>query len=110
MPNKTYCSGGGSSAGYGILSDINCGNVMQYFMFLSHSFPYISKGPYLATGSVGYGYMENIGNLGAGGGIIALFCSNWTQTYNSSFLASGGLIGGNSYVSAGSGGTVFIYT
>ncbi len=74
MPNKTYCSLGGSSAGYGILSDINCGVVMQYFMFLSHSFPYISKGPYLATGSGGYGYMENIGNLGAGGGIVGLFC------------------------------------
>lgn len=73
MPNKTYCSLGGSSAGYGILSDFNCGIVMQYFMFLSHSFPYISKGPYLATGSGGYGYMENIGNLGAGGGIVGLF-------------------------------------
>lgn len=56
ISNKQYCSSGGSSAGYGTLSRSGCSSVLQYFMFLSHSFPYLNKGPYLCTGSGGYGY------------------------------------------------------
>lgn len=56
MSNNWYCSSGGSSAGYGTLSNENCSSALQYFMFLAHSFPYLSKGPYLSTGSGGYGY------------------------------------------------------
>ena len=76
ISNKEYCSSGGSSAGYGTLSNAtNCSGVLQYFMFLSHSFPYLNKGPFLSTGSGGYGYREGLGKGGAGGGIIFLFSS-----------------------------------
>lgn len=73
MQNKVYCSSGGSSAGYGTLSKGECSAPLQYFMFLSHSFPYLSKGPYLSTGSGGYGYREDLSNQGAGGGVIFIF-------------------------------------
>ena len=66
---NTYCTSGSSSCGYGTLSDSElCSDIVQYFTFLSHSFPYMNKGPYLSTGSGGYGY--NLGESGAGGGII----------------------------------------
>ena len=68
---NNYCTSGSSSCGYGTVSNTkHCIDIVQYFMFLSHSFPYISKGPYLSTGSGGYGY--NLGKNGAGGGIIFL--------------------------------------
>lgn len=79
-------------------------------MFLSHSFPYLSKGPYLSTGSGGYGYREGLGNQGAGGGIIFMFSATEFYTYNSQFLVEGGQVSGNYFVSAGSGGTLFLYT
>jgi hypothetical protein len=58
MSSGWYCGSGGSSAGYGTLSNSNCSNALQYFMFLAHAFPYLSKGPYLSTGSGGYGYNQ----------------------------------------------------
>ena len=42
-------------------------------MFLSHSFPYLGRGPNISTGSGGYGYIEDQENQGAGGGIIFIF-------------------------------------
>lgn len=68
---NTYCTSGSSSCGYGSISNASlCADIVQYFMFLSHSFPYISKGPYLSTGSGGYGYSLNGSRAGAGGGIV----------------------------------------
>ena len=58
MSSGWYCGSGGSSAGYGTLSNSNCSNALQYFMFLAHAFPYLSKGAYLSTGSGGYGYNQ----------------------------------------------------
>ena len=83
---------------------------MQYFMFLTHSFPYLSKGPYLCTGSGGYGYKEDIKDAGAGGGIIFIYSSQSFSVHHSQFLVEGGLIDGNYNISAGSGGTIFLYT
>lgn len=79
-------------------------------MFLSHSFPYLNKGPFLSTGSGGYGYREGLGNQGAGGGIIFMFSNTEFFAYKSKFMADGGAVSGNYYVSAGSGGTLFLYT
>ena len=79
-------------------------------MFLSHSFPYLSKGPYLASGSGGYGYIPNQTNEGAGGGIIFLFSNSTTVTEGSNFLSEGGQSGGNYFYSSGSGGTIFVYS
>lgn len=110
MASKEYCSSGGSSAGYGSLSNSNCSAVLQYFMFLSHSFPYLNKGPYLCTGSGGYGYREGLGSQGAGGGIIFMMSSQEFYTLASHFYADGGYVDGNFNVSAGSGGTLFLYT
>jgi hypothetical protein len=62
LADNTNCSSGGSSVGYGSLSKPNCFTTLNYFMFLSHSFPYLNKGPFLATGSGGYGYREGLGN------------------------------------------------
>jgi hypothetical protein len=65
-----FCTSGSSSAGYGILSADICGNVISYFMFLSHSFPYMKRGPQVQTGSGGYGYYSPYSENGAGGGVI----------------------------------------
>jgi hypothetical protein len=68
---SSYCTSGSSSCGYGTLSNPTaCSNIVQYFLFLSHSFPYMSKGAKLSTGSGGYGYSPMKTNNGAGGGII----------------------------------------
>ena len=68
---NSYCTSGSSSCGYGTLSNPTvCSNIVQYFLFLSHSFPYMSKGAKLSTGSGGYGYSPMKTNNGAGGGII----------------------------------------
>ena len=79
-------------------------------MFLSHAFPYLSKGPSLATGSGGYGYISNQKNEGAGGGIIFIYSNQALVAENSSFLAKGGSSYGDNFYSAGSGGTVFVYS
>jgi hypothetical protein len=110
MTDRAFCSSGGSSSGYGTLSSEHCAKVLSYFMFLSHSFPYLSKGPYISTGSGGYGYREGLENQGAGGGIIFIFSSTQVYTYNTQFLVEGGQVSGDYFVSAGSGGTLFLYT
>jgi hypothetical protein len=75
--NNTNCTSGSSSCGFGLMSNSAlCSDVVQYFLFLSHSFPYISKGPYLSTGSGGYGYNYKQNGRGAGGGIIFLYSKN----------------------------------
>jgi hypothetical protein len=75
IANEGFCSTGGSSAGYGTMSSEKCVSVMQYFMFLTHAFPYLSKGPFLCTGSGGYGYRNLIDEQGSGGGIIFIYSS-----------------------------------
>lgn len=61
--NNSYCTSGSSSCGFGVISNVTlCADIIQYFLFLSHSFPYINKGPYLSTGSGGYGYNPVITN------------------------------------------------
>ena len=75
-------------------------------MFLSHSFPYISKGPYLSTGSGGYGY--NQGKEGAGGGIIFIFAKDNLLMADSNAEASGGSVDVDDMLSAGSAGTIFV--
>lgn len=83
--SNTYCTSGSSSCGFGEVSNANlCSDIIQYFLFLSHSFPYISKGPYLFTGSGGYGYNYQEDNRGAGGGIIFIYAKtemvvSWSQ-------------------------------
>jgi hypothetical protein len=69
---NTYCTSGSSSCGYGSISNaLLCSDIVEYFMFLSHSLPYISKGPFLSTGSGGYGYSATGDEMsGAGGGIV----------------------------------------
>ena len=79
-------------------------------MFISHSFPYLSKGPFLCTGSGGYGYMENQENDGAGGGIIFILVNRNIHSNYTKLLVDGGSSGGNNFVSAGSGGTLFMYS
>ena len=110
LSDYTNCSSGGSSVGYGALSNSNCNLTLTYFMFLSHSFPYLNIGPYLGTGSGGYGYRADLGNQGAGGGIIFLFSTQNMYTFQTKFLASGGQVNGNDAISAGSAGTLFLYT
>lgn len=69
--SNEYCTSGSSSCGFGVISNNTlCQGVISYFLFLSHSFPYISKGPSLSTGSGGYGYNLQRNGHGAGGGII----------------------------------------
>lgn len=63
---------------------------MQYFLFLSHSFPYISKGPYLSTGSGGYGYNLNQDGRGAGGGIVFIYAGYSIVLEDSIIEARGG--------------------
>lgn len=106
---NTYCTSGSSSCGYGSISNASlCADIIQYFMFLSHSFPYISKGPYLSTGSGGYGYSQNGSRSGAGGGIIFILSEENISLNDSNILAAGGNVGVNDMLSAGSGGTIFI--
>jgi hypothetical protein len=85
-----------------------CSGIIQYFLFLSHSFPYINKGPYLSTGSGGYGYNPEMNGRGAGGGIIFMLSKNYLLLSNSSAEADGGNVESTDNLSAGSGGTVFI--
>ena len=108
--NNSFCTSGSSSCGFGVISNVSlCGDIIQYFLFLSHSFPYISKGPYLSTGSGGYGYNPAISNQrGAGGGIIFLLSRKYLLLESSQVLASGGNVEINDTLSAGSGGTIFI--
>ena len=88
---NTYCTSGSSSCGYGTLSNtVLCTNIVQYFLFLSHSFPYISKGPQLSTGSGGYGYSPTKTQNGAGGGIIFILADKTAKIDNSTIEASGG--------------------
>lgn len=106
---NTYCTSGSSSCGYGSISNSSlCSDIIQYFLFLSHSFPYISKGPYLSTGSGGYGYNPNSNGRGAGGGIIFIFSENTFEIDSSIIAASGGDAYSDDPISAGSGGTIFI--
>ena len=109
LEGDQYCCSGSSSSGYGVISNEECEKIMQYFLFLAHAFPYMSKGPYLATGSGGYGYVPN-SLQGAGGGIIFMFSLDSTVTNNSIFLADGGDVNEDEHLSAGSGGTIFLYT
>ncbi len=77
---NTYCTSGSSSCGYGVISNQDlCYDIVQYFLFLSHSYPYISKGPYLATGSGGYGYSPMNSLNGGGGGIIFMLAEQTTS-------------------------------
>ena len=79
-------------------------------MFLSHSLPYISKGPYLSTGSGGYGYISSADQemSGAGGGVIFMLAERIISFNTSKILADGGNVGEKDMLSAGSGGTIFI--
>jgi len=77
-------------------------------MFLSHSLPYINKGPYLSTGSGGYGYGGNDPRSGAGGGIIFILAYKELMIVSSNLSASGGSVGTDDPLSAGSAGTIFI--
>ena len=79
-------------------------------MFLTHSLPYLSKMPYVGTGSGGYGYIENEGNFGSGGGIIFILVNKTITTNHSMFLTNGGVSGGNGFISSGSGGTLLMYS
>lgn len=108
--NNSYCTSGSSSCGFGVISNVTlCGDIIQYFLFLSHSFPYINKGPYLSTGSGGFGYNPELNNgRGAGGGIIFMLSKNYLLLESSQILASGGNVEMNDSLSAGSGGTIFI--
>lgn len=107
---NTYCSSGSSSCGYGSISNYNlCFDIVQYFLFLSHSFPYINKGPFLSTGSGGYGYNPNLNGHGSGGGIIFILAEYDILLNGSQVLASGGDVYAEDTVSAGSGGTIFIF-
>lgn len=90
---NTYCTSGSSSCGFGVISNSSlCSGVVQYFLFLSHSFPYINKGPYLSTGSGGYGYNLNQNGNGAGGGIIYMICKEQMLIESSIIEASGGSV------------------
>ena len=107
---NTYCTSGSSSCGYGSLSNPDlCSDIVQYFMFLSHSFPYINKGPYLSTGSGGYGYTSANSQSGAGGGIVFILADqNYTLNASNLLAAGGNVEDETQFISAGSGGTVFI--
>lgn len=77
---QDFCSSGSAGAGYGLTSnfaDDPCYEILEYFMFLTHSFPYMNKGPTLSTGSGGYGYNYFQNSLkGAGGGIVYVFAKD----------------------------------
>jgi hypothetical protein len=107
---NTYCTSGSSSCGYGAISNAAlCSNVVEYFMFLSHSLPYISKGPFLSTGSGGYGYSSDKDAMrGAGGGIVFILADDTLAVDTSYMEAAGGSVGVEDQLSAGSGGTVFV--
>lgn len=107
-----YCTSGSSSCGYGSISNpAVCSDIVQYFMFLSHSLPYISKGPYLSTGSGGYGYpSQGNAQAGAGGGIIFMLANQTTFIFESKLLADGGAVWEGEMLSGGSGGTIFMTT
>jgi hypothetical protein len=107
--NNSYCTSGSSSCGFGVLSNFTlCENTVQYFLFLSHSFPYISKGPYLSTGSGGYGYNLNQDGRGAGGGIVFIYAGLNIVLEESIIEARGGNVNLQDELSAGSGGTIFV--
>lgn len=80
-------------------------------MFLTHSFPYMKKGPKIATGSGGYGY-NNFRNSqkGAGGGIIYIFTKGDIMLQGSNISSSGGDVMQDDPLSAGSGGVIYIYS
>ena len=80
-------------------------------MFLTHAFPYMKTGTSLHTGSGGYGY-NNFRNseTGAGGGIIYIFAKSQIILYQANITASGGDVYENSSLSAGSGGSIYIYS
>ena len=108
---NTYCTSGSSSCGYGSISNYTlCFDIIQYFLFLSHSFPYISKGPFLSTGSGGFGYNMNLSGRGSGGGIIFMLAEDTIILNGCQILASGGDVYVNDTISAGSGGTIFIFS
>ncbi len=89
-----YCTSGSSSCGYGSISNYGvCEDIVKYFMFLSHSMPYISKGPYLSTGSGGYGFTPPDSLGGAGGGIVFIFAEENASMNTSNILAEGGSVG-----------------
>jgi hypothetical protein len=91
--NNGYCTSGSSSCGFGVISNSTvCSDIIQYFLFLSHSFPYISKGPYLFTGSGGYGYNVEQNGQGAGGGIIFIISRDLFLIVDSVIEASGGSV------------------
>lgn len=108
-----FCSSGSASAGYGLNSMMNekCGELLEYFMFLTHSLPYMKIGPTLSTGSGGYGY-QNFRNseTGAGGGVVYIFAKNQIYLYDANITASGGNVGENDSLSAGSGGVIYMYS
>lgn len=108
--NNTYCTSGSSSCGFGVISNVTiCQNIIQYFLFLSHSFPYINKGPYLSTGSGGYGYTPDPSYKGgAGGGIIFIYAENNLLIQTTNIEANGGDVINTDNLSGGSAGTVFI--
>lgn len=106
-----FCSSGSAGAGYGLKSDLECGPILEYFMFLTHSFPYMKKGPKIFTGSGGYGYGNFRNNLnGAGGGIVYIFTKGDIILQTANISASGGNVMENDSLSAGSGGVVYIYS
>lgn len=106
---NTYCTSGSSSCGFGSISNsVLCADIVQYFMFLSHSFPYISKGPYLSTGSGGYGYAPADPRSGAGGGLVFILVEDTLEMEEVHIEASGGSVGEGDLLSAGSGGTIFM--
>ncbi len=60
-----FCSSGSSGAGYGLISNtnnVNCPSLLEYFMFLMHSFPYMVQSKIISSGSGGYGY-NNFRNI-----------------------------------------------
>lgn len=92
---NSFCTSGSSSCGYGSISSINCSNILLYFQFLSHSFPYMNKGSNLQGGSGGYGYVTSSATSGAGGGIIFLLAKQALILNGSQLLAEGGDAGSN---------------
>jgi hypothetical protein len=90
---QNFCSSGSAGAGYGLKSNSTCDSILQYFMFLTHAFPYMKKGPQLYTGSGGYGY-NNFRNSqkGAGGGVIYIFTKTDILLHSSNISASGGTV------------------
>ena len=108
---NSFCYCGSAGAGYGLVSNDTCQPLLEYFMFLTHSFPYMKMGPALTTGSGGYGYNYfNNSETGAGGGIVYIFAKGSIYLYKANITASGGDVYENSSLSAGSGGAVYVYS